>query len=315
MPRTARKKSPGGIYHIMVRSISEITLFKSSEDKDKYLQIIKKYKDIYLFEVYAYCLMSTHAHIVIDCCQADISKIMKSINQSYSSYYNYKYNRHGHVFQDRFKSKIVDDDKYLLALTAYIHNNPKDIKTYTSNVSKYAYSSLGIFLGNRTDKLHVVNYQQILHYFSNDIFRARKSYLELMNRMYNIENAEELKILQDECEFNLEKSDYRSERNIILRNVSPEMIINYISEVSGINFNPRLKHTRKNIELRALFVIVMRSLSDCSLKDICSYINNNSVSNVWRLCEKGFRLITENEKYSIIFNDLICMYKSYIPSV
>ena len=82
MPRVARVKHENGIYHIMVRSISDIPLFRDSADKDKYLQLIKKYQGIYLFKVYAYCLMTTHGHMAIDCCGADISKIMKSINQS-----------------------------------------------------------------------------------------------------------------------------------------------------------------------------------------------------------------------------------------
>ena len=85
MPRIARIKKLEGIYHIMVRSISDVSLFKDSKDKDIYLLLIKKYQKIYLFKVYAYCLMQTHGHIAIDCCGADISKIMKSINQCYAA--------------------------------------------------------------------------------------------------------------------------------------------------------------------------------------------------------------------------------------
>ncbi|MDP4089473.1 MAG: transposase [Bacillota bacterium] len=298
----------------MVRSISEILLFKNSKDKEKYLEIIQKYKEIYLFDVYAYCLMSTHAHLVIDCCEADISKIMKSINQSYSSYYNYTYNRHGHVFQDRFKSKIIDNDNYLLNLTAYIHNNPKDITEYAEDVSKYPYSSLGIFLGKNNYMSSLVNYKHILGYFSQDIIRARKTYLELMNRMYNIDNSAVFENLRLESEFCLEKSEYRSERNIIFRNVSPDMIVKYISKESGIYFNPHLKHSRKNDEFKALFVIIMRSLSNHSLKEICTYISNTTLSNIWRLSEKGFNLITGNIKYTNMFNELVGTYKNYIPT-
>jgi REP element-mobilizing transposase RayT len=312
MPRTARKKSPAGIYHIMVRSISELMLFRNSKDKDKYLEILKKYKDTYLFEVYAYCLMSTHAHVVIDCCAADISKIMKSINQSYAAYYNFKYQRHGHVFQDRFKSKLVDDDNYLLNLTAYIHNNPKDIKGYENNVHKYNYSSLGIYLGIRSDKYNILNYVHILDYFSRDIIKARSVYVDLVNRLYCTANLEEI---EKDIEFIPQSSEYRSERNIILRNMPVEEIVNYISKVSGIMFDPRLKHSRKNTEFKALFVIIMRSLTDTSLSEICNYFSNITLTNVWKLSEKGFNLLTTNIKYMNIINDLVSTYRNYIPAV
>lgn len=315
MPRTARKKSASGIYHIMVRSISEVTLFKNSKDKDKYLEIIKKYKGFYLFDIYAYCLMNSHAHIIIDCCMADISKIMKSINQSYSSYYNYKYNRHGHVFQDRFKSKIIDNDNYLMTVTAYIHNNPKDIKAYTDDVSKYPYSSLGIFLGRHTDKYGIVNHKHILDYFSKDIFNARKTYIGFIQRLYNIDNIKDAEKLQIEAEFLNDKCDYRSERNFILRNLSPDAIVEHISKISGTNFNPRIKHIHSNTEFKALFVIIMRSLSDYSLKDICLYINNNTLSNIWKLSEIGFNLISKDAKYNSLFKNLISTYRNYIPAV
>ena len=310
MPRTARKKSPVGIYHIMVRSISEINLFRNSKDRDKYLEIVKKYKDIYLFDVYSFCLMSTHAHFVIDCCSADISKIMKSINQSYAAYYNFKYQRHGHVFQDRFKSKLVSDNSYLINLTAYIHNNPKDIKTYENNVAIYPHSSFGIYLGLRSDKLDLLNYKYILDYFSKDIIKARSIYIDFVNRLYAVHNLDEV---QKDVEFTSQNYEYRSERNIILRNMPISDIANYISTVSGIKFDPRLKHCRRNNEFKALFVIIMRSFTDTPLKTICSYLNNITLSSVWKLSEKGYHLLTTEGKYANVINNLINTYRNYIP--
>lgn len=294
----------------MVRSISELNLFRNAKDKDKYLEILKKYKDIYCFEVYAYCLMTTHGHIVIDCCSADISKIMKSVNQSYAAYYNLKYQRHGHVFQDRFKSKLISCDNYLLTLTAYIHNNPKDMKNYQDAVSKYPYSSFGIYLGTLNDKHNLLNYQHILDYFSRDLLKARNSYIEFAKRLYNISNINEV---QRDIEFSPQSYEYRSERNIILRNMPPEDLVNYISKLIGIKFDPRLKHSRKNSEFKALFVIIMRSLTDTPLKEISNYLNNMTQSNVWKLSEKGHTLITNNNKYSTLIDDLISIYRSYIP--
>ncbi len=142
MPRIARVKINSAIYHIMVRSISEIQLFKEREDKLKYFSLIRKYQLKYKFKVYAYCLLDNHGHILLDCNGADISRIMHSINFCYAQYFNHKYKRHGHVFQDRFKSKIIDTNEYLSMVSAYIHQNSIDVVKTKERVLKYEFPSM-----------------------------------------------------------------------------------------------------------------------------------------------------------------------------
>lgn len=298
MPRTARIKSEGGIYHIMVRSISDVSLFKDNADKDKYLQLINKYQQIYIFKVYAYCLMTTHAHIIIDCCGADISKIMKSINQCYSAYFNKRYNRHGHLFQDRFKSKLVDNRSYLITLSAYIHNNPSDIEKYSKCIEKYEYSSLGVYLDIFKDRFKLLDIDFILGHFSTNIDRARRSYLEFINRL--IEPAERI-----DAEFINEGSECRSERKILIRNIEAVRLIKFISEYTTTPFNIHIKFNHKNTELKSLCVLLMRSLSDLSLKEICHLIGSVNASSICRLSEKGYNLITEDDRYKNLINDII----------
>ena len=305
MPRTARKKHPGALLHIMVRSISEVSLFGDNRDRDKFLDLIKKYQDLYMFNVYAYCLMTTHAHIIIDCCGSDISKIMKSINQSYVLYYNKRYGRHGHLFQDRFKSKIVDNDRYLIALSAYIHNNPKDMTHYNTDVSKYPYSSLGIYLGIKEDKRNIVNINFVLQHFSCDIARARQIYLDLLNRTGgNMQSIETIDIEKD-FEFVTEKSEYRSERRFVLRELSLEEVKEFITKYIGHDVNLSLKYNHKNNELKSLFIVIMRSLGNFSLKDLCSVLGNITLSNVWRLSQSGSNIIRVNPKYKNILQDFL----------
>lgn len=145
IPRTARVKSPAGIYHIMIRSISDTPLFKNDIDKNKYLELIRKNQNIFLFKMYSYCLMTTHAHFIIDSAGADVSKFMKAINLSYAIYFNKKYNRHGHLFQGRFKSKLITNDKYLIMLSAYIHSNVKDLN--------FSLKQIASVLGNITSSV------------------------------------------------------------------------------------------------------------------------------------------------------------------
>ncbi|MDF2675637.1 MAG: transposase IS200-family protein [Clostridiales bacterium] len=174
MPRMARQKIEGAIYHIMARSISEVELFKTDEDKKKYMFLIKEYQKVYKFKVYAYSLMNNHIHLIVDSNGADISKIMHCINFKYARYFNTLHKRHGHLFQDRFKSKIVGDDRYLIALSAYIHNNPSDIRGYENNPEDYYYSSLGVYLGLRKDESDIIDEEFILNLFGKDIIKSPK---------------------------------------------------------------------------------------------------------------------------------------------
>ncbi|MDT8716171.1 transposase [Clostridium sp. 19966] len=302
MPRTARKKDPSAIYHIMVRSISELNLFKDHEDKEKYLQLIKKYKSIYLFDVYCYCLMTTHGHIVINSCAADISKIMKSINQSYAYYYNHKYQRHGHVFQDRFKSKLVNNVKYLCNLTAYIHNNPKDIKKYKNDVSLYPFSSFGIYSNKFQDKYEIVNCKFILNLFNQDVLNTAANYFDYVNYWSMWKN--DLELLKS-LEMSDEPSQYISGRNIILRDADIECVINYVSAFTHSNFNPQLKYDHNSTSSRSLFIILLRCFSNLSLKDICSQLGNTTNSNVHRLFNVGYKLISSDDNYKNVIQDFI----------
>lgn len=298
MPRTARIKNSTSISHVMIRSISEISLFKCPQDKEKYLEIVQKYQKIFLFKLYAYCLMTTHAHFIIDCNGADISKFMKAINQCYAMYFNKKYNRHGHVFQDRFKSKLINNEKYLLILSAYIHNNPKDIVSFNNRIEHYEYSSLGIYLGIFSDKYKILDSTFILQHFSSNTSTAKTLYLKFINANYS-------NTIQTEAEFKNEGSEYRSERKILIRNLKPEDIVNFVANHSEVPFCVNIKFNHSNIDLKSVCVVIMRSLCNLTYKEICEVIGNITQSSIGRLCQRGLNLISKNPKYSFAIKKLI----------
>ncbi|MEN6325889.1 MAG: transposase [Syntrophomonas sp.] len=124
MPRNARQKSESGIYHIMVRGINRQDIFHDDEDMQRYLETIAHMKKENRFKVYGFCLMTNHVHILVQEKEEEISRVMKRIGTSYAWWYNSKYDRVGHLFQDRYKSEGVDNDAYLLSVRRYIHKNP-----------------------------------------------------------------------------------------------------------------------------------------------------------------------------------------------
>ena len=122
MPRRARET--GEFLHIIVRGNGKQILFEDDSDKVKYLSFIRKFADETEIVILAYCLMENHVHLLLRDSQAKISVFMKKTGVSYAQYYNRKYERTGHLFQDRYKSELIADDTYLLSVFRYILNNP-----------------------------------------------------------------------------------------------------------------------------------------------------------------------------------------------
>lgn len=140
MPRNAREKSENSTYHIMLRGINQQQIFEEEEDYCKFLEILKYYQTVSEYKVYAYCLMGNHIHLLMEFGKEDIGQVFKRIGAKYVYWYNIKYGRKGHLFQDRYKSEPVDDDAYFLTVMRYIHQNP--IKAgLCKKVDGYKYSS------------------------------------------------------------------------------------------------------------------------------------------------------------------------------
>ncbi|WP_034849737.1 transposase [Clostridium hydrogeniformans] len=298
MPRIARIKDENAIYHIMIRSISEVNLFRDDEDKIAYINIVNEYKKLYLFKVYGYCIMTNHAHFIIDCCGADISKIMHSINFKYARYFNNKHKRHGHLFQDRFKSKIVKDERYLCALSLYIHNNPTDIKKYKNSPQKYRFSSLYIYLGSKKDEFNLVDDKFILSIFSKNLRKARNKYKNIVCTCIG-KAINDIDIID-------EITEYRSQRYIIKRGYSVDNIIEFICKSFNVSKNSMyLKNVKDMVYIKSMLVVFMRSICGMKCSDICKVLGNITQSRVSKLSSIGINLIMSDEKYDLIFQKFI----------
>ncbi len=167
MPRRAREKSSTGIYHVMLRGINGQTIFVDNEDHEKMILTLENYKEVCGFELYAYCLMSNHIHLLIKEGSEDLGFVFRRIGASYVHWYNRKYRRTGHLFQDRYKSEAVEDDKYLLTVLRYIHQNP--IKAgIVKDIGKYAWSSYNEY----TNSNRLCNTRLVLSYFANEEKKA-----------------------------------------------------------------------------------------------------------------------------------------------
>ena len=133
MPRQPRQTSGTDIYHVMMRGINRQDIFEDQEDYVRFLtfmqQMLEPLDDLgnhqpSLCTFYAYCLMSNHVHLLLRERTESISISLKRLTVSYAAYYNKRYQRVGHLFQDRFKSEPVNDIEYFVTLLRYVHQNP-----------------------------------------------------------------------------------------------------------------------------------------------------------------------------------------------
>ena len=145
MPRKARRVAQSGIYHVMMRGINHQQIFEEDEDYRVFLRILRKCKNISGFKILAYCLMGNHIHLLIKEDEVKLELIFKRIGVRFVKCYNQKYQRCGHLFQDRFKSEVVDDERYLITVAGYIHQNP--VKAgICKKADEYPYSSYKEYL-------------------------------------------------------------------------------------------------------------------------------------------------------------------------
>lgn len=163
MTRQRRKISNSKVYHVIVKGIDDQDIFYDDQDRRYFLKQILNLKKEINYDVYSYCLMTNHIHMVIKSEAKVLSKIMQSLMIRYVYYFNSRYERSGPLVQNRFKSKCVENQKYFLEVCRYIHRNPE--KAGMAKTQNYKWSSYQEYLG----KEKIINKKVLLHYFNNDI--------------------------------------------------------------------------------------------------------------------------------------------------
>ncbi|MDP3973453.1 MAG: transposase [Candidatus Daviesbacteria bacterium] len=159
MPRGPRFVFENAFYHVFNRGINKQPVFLKEADYHFFLNKLYRLKSKYDHSIYAFCLIPNHFHISIHTRKIPISKIMSSLTTSYSMYFNRTYNHYGPVFQNRFKSILIESDPYFIQLSQYIYLNP--VKAgLIKDPMKYPYSSIREAVG-----------QESLYFLDEDIIR------------------------------------------------------------------------------------------------------------------------------------------------
>lgn len=190
MGRRPRVEYKGAVYHVIQRGNNREYIFKDEQYKSYLLDLTREYKDIMKFNLYGYVLMDNHYHMIVQTLDTPLQDIMHRINNRYSKFYNFLKSRTGHVFENRYKSILVKDDRYLLSLLRYVHQNP--IKAQMCReVRDYKWSSDKSYRLNKSGELVDIDF--ILDIFSEDRPRAINEYHKFMDH----KQLEEANVFED----------------------------------------------------------------------------------------------------------------------
>ncbi|MEC9486207.1 MAG: transposase [Prosthecochloris sp.] len=191
MPRGARLDAPGTLHHVMVRGIEKGAIFRHDDDREEFLRRLGKLAKETATDMYAYALMNNHAHILLRSGPKGLSLFMRRLLSAYARYFNKRYQRVGHLFQDRYKSIVCDEQAYFEKLVAYIHLNPLrgGLVTSLEQLAVYPWCSHHVLIG--VEEQCWVDREYVLRFFGETEKSAVESYLDCLQEEMQYDHEEE----------------------------------------------------------------------------------------------------------------------------
>ena len=181
MARPLRITYPGAFYHITSRGNECKAVFKTRQDRIRFLDYLASAAERYHAIVHVYCLMNNHYHLLLETPCGNLPQIMHHINGAYTTYFNVKRGRSGHLFQGRYKSILVEKDEYAKQLSRYIHLNP--VRANMVAVPEdYEWSSYNQYIGKKASEKWLAR-DFILGYFGSKYPTAQKEYHDFVTRL------------------------------------------------------------------------------------------------------------------------------------
>jgi putative transposase len=180
MPRQARLDTPGTLHHVMIRGIERKRIFREDKDREDFVSRLRSLSKKTGTRLLAWSLLNTHAHLLLFSGSAGLSLFMRRLLSGYSQAFNRRHKRNGHLFQNRYKSIICEEEPYLLELVRYIHLNPLRASAVESlgELDQYAWSGHGALIGKGNNDWQEREY--VLQQFHRDQKEAIRIYRRFM---------------------------------------------------------------------------------------------------------------------------------------
>ena len=178
MPRQSRLDTPGALHHIVIRGIERRKIFWDDADRDDFLERLGDLLKQTRTPCYAWAMIPNHAHLLVRTGLVSLATVMRRLLTGYAVRFNRRHRRHGHLFQNRYKSFLCQEDPYLLELVRYIHLNPvrAGLVTDLKELKEYAFSGHSVLMGGHRRDWQ--DDQYVLRLFGNGVGIARRQYGE-----------------------------------------------------------------------------------------------------------------------------------------
>ena len=192
MPRKARIDAPGALHHIICRGIERRKIFIDNADRDNFLERLGIILNKTSTPCYGWALIPNHFHLLLRSGNVSISTVMSRLLTGYAVSYNRRHRRYGHLFQNRFKSILCQEDPYLKELVGYIHLNPlrAGIISDLKDLAKYPYGGHSVLMGKQKRAFQDVDY--VLRLFGDKVAEARRRYREYVRKRIELGRQPEL---------------------------------------------------------------------------------------------------------------------------
>lgn len=180
MPRQPRLDIPDTLQHVIVRGIEKRDLFADDDDRERFVSRLSYLLTDGSARCFAWALMSNHFHLLLMPTKASLSETMRRLLTGYAVYFNRKYQRSGHLFQNRYKSIICEEDPYFLELVRYIHLNPlrAGLVSDLAELDHYPWSGHAALVGNRS--MEGQDTGEVLARFDRSRVRSIRAYRDFM---------------------------------------------------------------------------------------------------------------------------------------
>lgn len=300
MARPLRLEFDGALYHVTFRGVERRQLFRGDADRERILTKLAEGVERFDLDVYLYCLMSNHVHLLLGTPRGNLSRFMGWWLTAYTVYFNRRHSRSGHLTQGRYGAKLVEGDEYLLALSRYIHLNPIHTKAWEQKplcerlgeLRSYRWSSYAGYGAARKAE-PFVRYEPLLRLVGHGRKNPRPAYRRFVEKGVEVA-AEEWQSLQSQSrlavgspEF-IQQTEERYERRVegsrrledvslrrVARNADPLHVLGMVAERFGISVDT-LKRRRRNALDRSVAAYLLVVCSGLSQREAASFLNVSS---------------------------------------
>lgn len=234
MSRQARQQSNTGVYHVIQRGVNRMLIFHEDADRRMFLDLLKSQAGEF-FKVYCFCLMDNHIHLIVK--TSRLSFYIHRILTAYAIWFNHKYEREGYLFQDRFKSEVIEDQGYLLRCFRYVLQNPLKAGL-CHKISEYRWTSYSVYF-NPVDSFVSTEFLTLFFDSKADFqaYMLEDDDGEFMEAGYQFKDHEVRKLLEEMLEGEsfeiLTKVEQRQVLKVLKQN--PNIGLRQLARITGVS--------------------------------------------------------------------------------